>query len=261
MISNHRFYPKIRLFRKTTLYLPNHQFKNRDIIERNRTYGQGIFKIQKIEIHKNWNPKNNKNLYDAAILVLKDPIQYHESINPAKEKGKKINHLTGFSWSRPACFASKNWDNENLKKYESGSHKSLCMAAGYGVDENGASGALKYGLGDVMERRTCVNKLATIVMSPFYNNYGPLPSSYLCVDGHEVGGDEVQDSCQGDSGGPLQCTDTKDNLDVLVQTGIASWGFGCGEKGMPALYTRVSGIANWIVKISKQYGKKAQYVK
>merc|ERR1711957_762254 len=136
------------------------------------------------------------------------------------------------------------------------------MAAGYGLDEHEKIGALKYGLGVVMDRKTCVNKLATIENSPFYNsNRRQLPSSYLCVDGNESGKSGfVQDSCQGDSGGPFQCTDNKDDLEVLVQTGISSWGFGCGNAGYPALYTRVSGIADWVVKISKKYGKKAQYV-
>jgi secreted trypsin-like serine protease len=61
----------------------------------------------------------------------------------------------------------------------------------------------------------------------------------LCVAGDETG----QDSCQGDSGGPLT------RRRVLV--GLVSSGFGCGLKGVPALYTRVSTYADWIDGVMK----------
>ncbi len=61
----------------------------------------------------------------------------------------------------------------------------------------------------------------------------------LCVAGDETG----QDSCQGDSGGPLT------RRRVLV--GLVSSGFGCGLKGVPALYTRVSQYEPWIMAVMK----------
>lgn len=56
----------------------------------------------------------------------------------------------------------------------------------------------------------------------------------LCVAGDKTD----QDSCQGDSGGPLT------RRQRLV--GLVSTGFGCGLKGVPALYTRVSAYEDWI---------------
>ena len=57
----------------------------------------------------------------------------------------------------------------------------------------------------------------------------------LCV---AAGDNREQDSCQGDSGGPL----TRNR--VLV--GLVSTGEGCGQKGVPALYTNVAFYAEWI---------------
>lgn len=45
-------------------------------------------------------------------------------------------------------------------------------------------------------------------------------------------------SCQGDSGGPL-------TVDGKL-FGVVSWGFGCGAKGRPAMYTYVGALRAWI---------------
>lgn len=65
---------------------------------------------------------------------------------------------------------------------------------------------------------------------------GRVKEGMLCA-GTEEGG---KDSCQGDSGGPL-------TLDGLL-TGVVSWGRGCGQKGFPGVYTRVSHYVDWVSK-------------
>lgn len=66
--------------------------------------------------------------------------------------------------------------------------------------------------------------------------FGDLTESIMLCAGTESGG---RDACQGDSGGPLLSSST-------VQVGIVSFGDGCGQPGVPAVYTRVSAFDNWI---------------
>lgn len=61
--------------------------------------------------------------------------------------------------------------------------------------------------------------------------------SQLCV-----GGDGIVDSCQADSGGPLMII-SEEKWHVV---GIVSFGFGCGIKNWPSIYTDVFSYINWI---------------
>lgn len=65
------------------------------------------------------------------------------------------------------------------------------------------------------------------------NSQGTFDAATMVCAGVESGG---HDACQGDSGGPLIARGK------LV--GLVSWGVGCGERGRPGVYTRVSAVAS-----------------
>uniref|UniRef100_A0A6P4EDR9 Serine protease easter-like n=1 Tax=Drosophila rhopaloa TaxID=1041015 RepID=A0A6P4EDR9_DRORH len=57
-----------------------------------------------------------------------------------------------------------------------------------------------------------------------------------------AGGEDLVDSCNGDSGGPLMSF----HKGVWVLQGIVSFGYRCGAKNWPAIYTNVSVYDSWI---------------
>jgi len=62
-------------------------------------------------------------------------------------------------------------------------------------------------------------------------------STQLCA-----GGQFRQDSCDGDSGGPLM----RFRGDSWVLEGIVSFGYKCGLKDWPGVYTNVAAYDIWI---------------
>ena len=65
--------------------------------------------------------------------------------------------------------------------------------------------------------------------------------------------DGGKDSCQGDGGGPVVCDWNYDwvtgELHVGELQGIVSWGYKCGEKERPGVYTKVCKFNDWINEV------------
>nr|CAD7589151.1 unnamed protein product [Timema genevievae] len=50
---------------------------------------------------------------------------------------------------------------------------------------------------------------------------------------------------KGDGGGPLVCP-LSDVTGRYVQVGVVSWGIGCGDTQVPAVYSNVARYTQWI---------------
>jgi Trypsin len=62
-------------------------------------------------------------------------------------------------------------------------------------------------------------------------------------------GTPAADTCQGDSGGSLVVQ--HDHKYEIV--GVTSWGQGCGRRGFPGVYTRISKYITWICTQLEDY--------
>ncbi|KAJ3595085.1 hypothetical protein NHX12_004390 [Muraenolepis orangiensis] len=120
---------------------------------------------------------------------------------------------------------------------------SPCLVAGWGsLFEDGPSAdVVMEAKVPLLPQSTCKNALGKELVT----------NTMLCA-GYLSGG---VDSCQGDSGGPLIYQDRMSGRFQLY--GITSWGDGCGEKGKPGVYTRVSAFSDWIqAEIQKSFGSR-----
>lgn len=63
-------------------------------------------------------------------------------------------------------------------------------------------------------------------------------------------------SMKGDGGAPLVCPDLKQktNENRYIQNGLVSWGIGCKEANIPAVYTNVASVRQWIDEIMRFIG-------
>ncbi|XP_069102702.1 tryptase-2-like [Argopecten irradians] len=120
---------------------------------------------------------------------------------------------------KTACLPDANEDFDNV----------VCTATGWGATHSGGQGTQYLEEVDVpiITNSLCKYYMGNIIYS-----------SNLCA-GYSQGG---KDACQGDSGGPLTC---KRNGQWKL-AGITSWGYGCGQRNAPGVYTRVSSFLSWI---------------
>ncbi|NWY66130.1 PRS56 protease, partial [Erithacus rubecula] len=107
-----------------------------------------------------------------------------------------------------------------------------CYIAGWGslYEEGPAANVVMEAQVPLLSQETCRGALGKELLT----------SAMFCA-GYLSGG---IDSCQGDSGGPLACEDPTSHHFVLY--GITSWGDGCGERGKPGVYTRVTAFRDWL---------------
>ncbi|XP_013178418.1 PREDICTED: trypsin-1-like [Papilio xuthus] len=124
--------------------------------------------------------------------------------------------------------------NDRVQKIEMASHD-------LEIDDGVMLDTMGFGLTNSSEENSFSNELLRVSI-PYVNQndckkiFSKLTSRMICAGGTD------KDSCMGDSGGPL----TYQNLVV----GLVSYGrTTCGQVGIPAVYTKLSAVRDFIDKI------------
>ncbi|XP_077326049.1 tissue-type plasminogen activator [Lithobates pipiens] len=164
------------------------------------------FRVEKIYKH----PQFDEDTFDNDIALLK--LQ-STSGSCAMETDN----------ARPACMPERG---QKLQDWTE------CEISGYGRQEEFSpffSDQLKEGHVRLYPENMC---------TPKQLDDRTVTSNMLCAGDTR----NQDDACQGDSGGPLVCL-TNGRMHLF---GIVSWGEGCGRKGKPGVYTKVTQYLDWI---------------
>ena len=131
----------------------------------------------------------------------------------------------------------------NLQDMQNSYQKSACFATGWGKNEFGQEGEyqviMKQVQMDLVPPYECQEALRGTRLGRRFN----LDPTALCA-----GGAAGADTCKGDGGGPLVCHNGENNGygPQYVQAGIIGWGIGCGQTGLPGVYTDVADMLCFI---------------
>ncbi|XP_026513552.1 neurotrypsin-like [Terrapene carolina triunguis] len=121
------------------------------------------------------------------------------------------------------------------RKEKAAINRQACIISGWGDTGKSYSRTLLQGMVPLLPREDCEAR------------YGGKFTNHMICAGN-LSEDKRVDSCQGDSGGPLMCQRSTGHWVIL---GIISWGYGCGRKDSPGVYTKVSKFVPWIKKVTK----------
>uniref|UniRef100_A0A8D2IWS0 Neurotrypsin n=1 Tax=Varanus komodoensis TaxID=61221 RepID=A0A8D2IWS0_VARKO len=125
------------------------------------------------------------------------------------------------------------------RKERAAVNRGACFISGWGDTGRSYSRILLQGSVPLLPRQVCKSR------------YGRKFTSRMLCAGNLSEENRV-DSCQGDSGGPLMCQRSSGHWVIL---GITSWGYGCGRKDSPGVYTKVSKFVPWIKKVARPIGE------
>uniref|UniRef100_F7I9U8 Polyserase-2 n=2 Tax=Callithrix jacchus TaxID=9483 RepID=F7I9U8_CALJA len=118
-------------------------------------------------------------------------------------------------------------------------HGTACWATGWGDVQEADPLPLPWVLQEVELRL-----LGKAACQCLYSRPGPFNLTLQLLPGMLCAGypEGRRDTCQGDSGGPLVCEEGG----RWFQAGITSFGFGCGRRNRPGVFTAVASYEAWI---------------
>ncbi|XP_057603660.1 polyserase-2 isoform X2 [Hippopotamus amphibius kiboko] len=118
-------------------------------------------------------------------------------------------------------------------------HGTACWATGWGDIQETDPLPVPWVLQEVKLRL-----LGEAACQCLYSRPGPFNLTFQLLPGMLCAGypEGRRDTCQGDSGGPLVCKEGG----RWFQAGITSFGFGCGRRNRPGVFTAVASYEAWI---------------
>ena len=176
-----------------------------------------IRRIDEIYVHpkyQDYKPNHDEHEYDIALIKLAFDVDVSDPKNGVF----------------PVCLSSQPVE-DTPRRDASG------WVAGWGTRTEGRTetmARLRHVRLPLVSRATCRQALST----PYPAR--PVADHMFCA-GFERGG---ADSCQGDSGGPF----VEKSGDKWTQTGVVSWGRGCGRPGKYGVMVDVGYFYDWIVE-------------
>ncbi|KAH8232783.1 hypothetical protein KR026_000251 [Drosophila bipectinata] len=196
-----------------------------DLNSLNEPYIHESRRIKEIIMHPEF--EGEKLYNDIALLLLDEPVPMAPHIQPLclppTESPKLIDQL----------------------------QESTCIATGWGtkdIDSEQLENVLKRIELPFVEHDECQAMLRSTLVGQRFR----LRPSFLCA-----GGVAGKDTCKGDGGSPLFCTmpGQKDRFQLV---GMVSWGIKCAEEDIPAVYTNVPYLRNWVDEKIKGLGLSLQ---
>ncbi|XP_073697638.1 tryptase-like [Garra rufa] len=162
---------------------------------------------RRILIHSKYNSATFDN--DIALIELKSSVTFLYNISPVCLAAAHSSFDAGTeSWVT-------GWGFLQYSKYH---------------DDKKLSDTLQEVMVPVVNNSDCENA---------YKNITSITDNMICAG---LLNQEGKDACQCDSGGPM----VSSNGFLWIQSGIVSFGKGCGEPKYPGVYTRVSQYQKWI---------------
>ena len=181
-----------------------------------------------------WDVNSNREPYPHKDMAVSD-IFIHEKFSTGSLHNDLalIRLMRPLSWSdmphvAPVC----------LPQPQQNYTGSRCWVTGWGQEAFNTQGELQARLQEVdvpvMGHRACEKALRE---QGWLGERFQLHPGSVCA-----GGEAGKDACQGDGGGPLVCQ-VGDSMELA---GLVSWGVGCGQQGVPGVYTNIAAYVNWI---------------
>jgi len=176
--------------------------------------------IVNVFTHPEYNPSTLD--HNIAIIKVGTPFTYQSHISPVCLPLPNTNHFDGYE----DCW-STGWggDSHDLAEYSD-----LLKKVQLPVLKN---------------RNKCQQTINNLDRFKNSNKKFVVYDNWLCVGG----GQEGKDTCRGDGGSPHVCRvkDPKNNnMEKWVQVGAVAFGFGCGQAGIPSIYSAVAPEMCWI---------------